>query len=211
MCGSKPRVDNSVQIQMQEDARKAREAEEARQGRIRAGTAAIETQFGQFDDGFFKGYRDRHLDYLNPQLDRQFGDARDQLTFSLARAGTLNSTVAGERQARLQSAYDNEKASILAQAEGAATDLRGQVENEKSSLVSLLNATGDSERASNEALSRTQQLFRRQPTVSTLPDLFAGVAGGVGAYQGGVNQRQAYDTYFGARPASRGNSRVVGA
>lgn len=209
MCGSKPNVDNSVQIQMQEDARRARAEEEARQGRIREGNATIDAQFAGFDDNFFNNYRDTQLRFQQPQLDRQFGDAQDELTFALARAGTLNSSMAGDRQARLQTEYDTQRASLLAGAEGAAADLRGQINNEKSSLVSLLNATGDSQRASNEALSRSQQLFRRQPTVSNLPDLFAGVTSGIGAYQGGVNQRQAYDTYFGARPASGGNSRVV--
>lgn len=209
MCGSKPKVDNSYQQQMLADAAQARADEEARQARIREGTASIDANFSQFDDGFFGGYRDKYLGYYQPELDRQFSDAQDQLTYALARAGTLNSTMAGDRQARLKTAYDTERASLLSKAEGAAADLRGQVGQEKSSLVSLLNATGDANRASNEALSRSQQLFRSQPTFSALPDLFAGLASGVGNYYAGMNNRQAYDTYFGGRAPSAGTGRVL--
>lgn len=209
MCGGKPSVDTSYQKQMMEDAKKAREEEEARAERIRTGTAKIDANFGQFDDNFFGGYRDKYTAFYQPELDRQFSDAQDQLTYSLARAGTLNSTMAGERQGRLKSAYDTERASLLSKAEGAASDLRGQVQQEKSSLVSLLNATGDANRASNEALSRSQQLFRAQPQFSALPDLFAGLAAGVGNYYGGMNNRQAYDAYFGGRAPGAGTGRVV--
>lgn len=206
MC--KPDVDNSLQRQAQQDAATARAEEEARQARITAGTAQIDDTFGGFDDGFFNGYRDSILNFSQPQLDRQFGDARDELTFSLARAGTLNSSVAGQKQAELTSAYDTSMADLLANAQNQTNSLRGQVENERSSLLSLLNATGDADRASNEALSRSQVLFEAQPDYSLLPDIFSGVASGIGAFSQNQQRQQVLDTYFGGSNSS-GSSRIV--
>lgn len=209
MCGGSPSVDNSIQEQMLADSRAAREEEEARKARIRAGTAKIDKTFGQFDDGFFDGYRDNYLGFYEPEVDRQFGDAQKQLTYGLARAGTINSSMAGEKQADLMTALGLQKAGVLSQANDATSKLRGNINTEKSSLVSLLNATGDSDRAANEALARSQQLYQAQPSYNMLGDLFGGVASGVGNYYSGVQNRKIYDTYFGGNSASGGSARVI--
>lgn len=208
MCGGSPKVDTSVQDQMLADSRRARADEEARKARIAAGTATIDQNFAQFDTNFFDGYRDAHMGYVQPQLDAKFGDATEQLTYALSRAGTLNSSVAGQKQADLKSAYDTQLASSLSEANNAADALRGNIASEQSRLVSLLNATGDSDRAASEALARSQQLYRATPQVNSLGDIFAGISQGVGNYYAGQANQQAYDTYFGRNPSST-NSRIV--
>ena len=209
MCGGKPKVDNSIQEQMLADAQRARDEETARAERIKTGTATIDANFGQFDDGFYDKYRDSYTGFYQPEIDNQFGDAKDQLTFALARAGTLNSSMAGDKQADLQTAYDTQQATTLSQAENAVANLKSNVNAEKSNLVSLLNATGDADRASNEALARSQQLFQSQPAYNPLGDIFAGAASGVGSYYAGQNNQRAYDTYFGGRAPSAGSARLV--
>lgn len=209
MCGSKPKVDTSYQKAMLKDAQRARADEEARKARIKDGTAKIDQNFARFDDAFFDGYRDSYMDFYQPELDRQFGDAKDELTYALARAGTLNSSMAGEKLGDLTSAYDTQRALTLSQANGEAQNLRGQIADEKSSLVALLNATGDSNRAANEALARSQQLFQRQPSYNPIGDVFLGAASGIGSYYAGRQNREAYDTYFGGRAPSQGSSRIV--
>ncbi len=210
MCGGKPDVDNSIQEQMLADSKRAREEEEARAARIRTGTAKIDNDFGKFDDNFYTGFRDNYTGFYQPELDRKFTDARDDLTFALARAGTLNSSMAGQKSADLSTAYDVNRASILSDADGAAADLRANVNNEKSGLVSLLNATGDADRASNEALARSSQLLQTQPRFNPLGDIFAGVTSGIGNYFAGRQDRAATDTYFNGRSASAGSGRTVG-
>lgn len=210
MCGGSPDVDTSYQKKMREDAERARAEEEARKARIKDGSARIDQNFGQFDDNFFNGYRDTYLDFYQPEIDKKFGDARDQLTYALARAGTLNSSIAGTKQADLNTAYDTQRALTLSEANSATDQLKGSVAGEKSNLISLLNATGDADRAANESLSRSQQLFQRQPAYNPLGDIFVGAASGIGNYYAGQQQRQAYDTYFGGRSPSSGSSRVVG-
>lgn len=210
MCGAKPKIDTTVQDQMLADSREARAKEEARAARIKSGSGKIDDVFKGFDDGFYKGFRDKQTAFYQPEVDKQFGDAKDQLTYALARAGTLNSTIAGDKQAKLKGAYDIQTASTLSQAEDATASLRGNVNNEKSSLVSLLNATGDADRAANEATARSQQIFQKTPSYNPLGDIFGGVTGAIGNYAAGAQNRAAYQAYFGGAK-NAGSSRVVGA
>jgi hypothetical protein len=195
---------------MMADAEDARQKEEARKARIEAGTAAVDENFAQFDDGFFNDYRDTQMDYFRPQVDKQFGQARDDLTYAFARNGTLNSSMAGQKQADLTTSYNDNLGSILSQATSAADGLKSNINSEKSSLIAQLNATGNADRVSNEALSRSQQIFQKQPSYNPLGDLFGGVTKGVGAVKYGNDQRAALDTYYGTGSAgSAGNSRIV--
>lgn len=209
MCGSKPRVDNTYQIQMQKDAEEARRKEEERQARIKDGSASIDQSFSQFDDGFFDTFRQNFMNYYQPQLDNKFVDANDQLTFALARSGTLNSTAAADKRGDLRMAYDDARASILSDANAQTDGLRGQIAKEKSGLLAQLNATGDSQRAASEATARSTNLFKTQPSYNPLGDIFAGITSGYAAAKHGQRQQEIWDTYTGKAP-SKSSSRIVG-
>jgi hypothetical protein len=210
MCfAPKPRVDTTVQEAQVKEAADARAAEEARQARIRAGNASIDTAFSGFDDNFYGGKAKAYSDYYMPQVEDKFADARKNLTFALARAGTLNSSIAGEKNADLLKQYELQRATIQNQATSEANALRTRIGNEKSTLVSQLNATGDADRAANEATSRTQMLFNEAPSYNPLGDIFSGVAAGIVQWRtaqqneailaaGGVNSpRRSASTYVG--------------
>lgn len=186
MC-SAPKVDRSIQIQQQQEAEAARRKEEERQARIKAGTQTIDAQFSAFDDSYLDNRRTAYTGYYQPQLEDKFTKAKEALTYALARAGTLNSTVAGQRQADLIRDYDVQRAAIDAQAENDRNTFAGRIQNEKSALVSQLNATGDADRASNEALARTQMLQQSVPDYNPLGDIFAGVTNGLGNFMQGQN------------------------
>lgn len=208
MCGGRPKVDDTIQKQMLADSHQARADEEARKERIRQGTAQIDQTFGAFGPGFYDTYRNRVMDFYQPQLDNQFRDARDELTYAFGRAGTLNSTMANSKNSDLTEAYQVGLAELLADAEGQVGNLNSRINTEKTNLVSLLNATGDADRAANEALSRSQVLFEAIPDYNMLPDIFNGFATGIGGYMQGQNQQRALDTYFG-RTGSTGSGRIV--
>ena len=211
MCGGTPDVDTSYQDQMAADSARARAEEEARKGRITDGNAKIGAEFGKFDDNFYDGYRGDYLGFYQPDINKKFGDAKDQLTYGLARAGTLNSSIAGDKQGKLLGEYDLQTASTLSQANDATAALRGNVNQEKTSLTSLLNATGNSEMAANEALARSAQLFKAQPAYNPLGDIFGGAANGIGSYYAGKNDRATYDAYFnpGTAASKSGSARVT--
>lgn len=162
------------------EARLAREEEQARQKRIREGTQRVNTLFdSQFDDDFFTGRRQAFMDYANPQLEQQYGDANKELAFALARGGLLDSSVRGEKAGELQRLYDLNKQNVADQALSHETQARTAVEDSRANLIATLNATGDAEGAANAALARSAALSQA-PAYSPLGQLFADFTAGLG-------------------------------
>lgn len=160
-------------------AEQARRDEQARQARIRQGTADIDQTFSQFDDAFYDGRRDAFLNYATPQLEDQYAKAQQELTFALARGNLLDSTVRGEKTAELQQLYDLNRQEITDQAISSSNETRNAVEDARSNLVAQLNSTGDAQGAANAAIARASALS--QPAAySPLTELFAGFTQGLG-------------------------------
>lgn len=180
MCGGGGKVDNTQRDYYIAESERARAEEAARQQRIREGMAKIDTNFSQFDDGFYGKRQKAYMDYNVPQLQDKFGDARKELTYALARAGTLNSTVAADRQSQLQGKYQGEQASLIAKALQDGANARANTQATKSALVSQLNATADVDLAANDALAQSKAIYQSQPALSPLGDIFAGIADGIG-------------------------------
>lgn len=161
-------------------ARYAQMEEAARQEKIRAGTQRIDSIFGnQFNDDFFTGRRQSYLDYANPQLQDQYAKAKEELTYALARSGTLDSTIRAQKEAELQKLYDQRAREIGDRALSYESDARNNVETARADLIRMLNATGDAEGAANSALTRAQALT--QPDAySPLEHLFTEFIAGLG-------------------------------
>lgn len=153
------------------EASLARAEEEARQKRIREGTASINNTFGQFDDGFFGDIRDAFVDYAQPQLDDQFRKAGEQNTYNLARSGTLDSSMRGQQNADLQKQFDIQRQDVVDKARAYETEARNNVEKARGDLISMLQVTGDATGAANSALSRAATLAA-PPAYSPLGQLF---------------------------------------
>lgn len=204
------RQDNPFTMMMAAAANRNKEQPETPwQKALREGLFTSVSEKRGFDDQFFQDRHDAFMGFYQPQLDEQFGDAKDQLTYALARAGTLNSTLAADKQADLMSKYDVQRASLLSQADADVADTKTRLNQEKSALVAQLNATGDADRVSNEALSRTQQLYQQKPNYNALGDVFAGAAAGIGNYFNARNDTQLYNGYFGGTGGpSRGSGRA---
>ena len=166
MCLKGPK-DNSAQI-----AADNRRREEERQARIREGQAAIDEQFGQFDDTFFQGVEQSALDFFNPQLDEQFRRARDQVTFNLARSGNLNASEGARQFGDLTRTLQENRALIADRAAGDAARARADVESNRSDLIGQLSASADPSAAATGALARAQSLAAPRQ-FSPLGDLFA--------------------------------------
>lgn len=155
------------------EAEKARADEQARQARIRQGTAQINSTFDtQFNDNFFNNRKQSFLDYATPQVEDQYGGAQRELTFALDRAGLLDSSVRGAKTADLQKKYDLTKQQVGDQALSYENQSKASVEDARSNLIAMLNATGDAQGAANSAITRASALT--QPAAfSPLSNLFA--------------------------------------
>ena len=135
--------------------------------------------FNGFNDQFFNGRRQAYIDYAQPQLDTQYNDARRQLTYALARSGTLDSSERARQEGVLQREYDVQRQNIADQGLSYSTQARTAVEDARANLIATLNATGDTEGATNAAIARAQTLS--QPAAfSPLGQLFANFTNALG-------------------------------
>lgn len=164
--------------------------------------SGAQTQTG-FDDDFFNGLKKSYLDYADPQLEDQYGDANKQLTFALARSGNLDSSARAEKQSDLQKLYDTQKRAVADKALGYETSSRNAVEDARANLISTLNATGDQQGAVNSALARASALSQ-PPAYDPLGQLFVDFTNGLGI------QAAQERSYAAGGPAPRYNTGLFG-
>lgn len=162
------------------EAAAARAEEAARQAEIRAGTQKIDETFGQnFNDQYFTGLRTNYENYARPQLEDQYGKARDQLAFALARSGTTDSSMAGYQAGELDKVNALRAREMADKALNFETTARNNVEQARSDLVNTLNVTGDAQGAVNSATNRAA-ILSRPPEYSPLENLFADFTSALG-------------------------------
>ncbi|UUJ74518.1 hypothetical protein [Microcystis phage Mae-Yong1326-1] len=204
-----PKIDTTAQRQAQREAEEARAAEAARQQRIQQGRAKVDQAFAGFDDNFFAGRRQAVLDYYEPELTKQFNDARRQMEFALARAGLTKSSEAGRQMGNLNDRFQVASADVARRAEDAVSRLRADVDNQRAGVISQLEATADPSGAANAALSRSKVLQGARIGFDPLGDIFAGAAGTIGSVVQGQRDNDIRQLALGAsRPG--GNSRGPG-
>lgn len=191
------------------EAERARQQEEERQGRIREGTTSINSTFDQFNDDFFADRRASYTDFARPQIDDQYGKAKEQLTYALSRAGLGSSSVAGDQYADLDKAYQINLQDVVDKARAYETEARNSVESARADLIANLNATGDAQGATNAALSRAAALSHT-PAYSPVAQLFSDGTAAL-AQQAALERAEAasgrdyarYNTgWFGASPGA---------
>jgi hypothetical protein len=186
---SHPSNDQMVAFEKQQAADAAAK-EAARQQRLNTGTAQINDIFSaaNFNQPFYDKYTNAILNYQMPQLQDQYQKAVNDLTYSLARAGTLNSTGAAYAQGVLDKQNLNEQAAISAAADQQTAALRNQILNEKSTAINQLYSTEDPTIAANTATSMVQQGQLSQPNLNPLGAIFTPLAvGGAAALQSSIN------------------------
>lgn len=172
------------------EAKEARREEEKRQKRIRIGTDRINSRFGQFNDAFFDSVRQGFIDFAQPDLESQFSDAREDATYNLARAGTLDSSIRADTYGDLEEQRNTELQNLYDQANSYETDARNNIENARADLISQLQVTGDATGAGNAALARARALSA-PPTYTPLQQLFQDTSSAF-ATQAALERAEAY-------------------
>jgi hypothetical protein len=190
-------------------AGEARAREEARQASIRAGMSRIDEAFNAFNDDFFEGRRKAYVDYALPQLDEQWADAQQELTYALQRGSLLNSSAGAEKLADARRDYDRQKQAIEATGMDYSNQARGDVERNRSDIIAQLNATADPSAAAQAAANRAAMLSA-SPAFQPLGQLFQNITANIGAQ---LEAKRAHDTVnrislYGV-PSGRGSGRVV--
>lgn len=168
----------------------SRQEEAQRQATIRSGTDQINTQFdSQFTPDFFNSQKAAYQAYATPQIDDQYKKAQQELTYSLARGGNLDSSTRAYQQGQLQKTYDTSLTNAADAANSYANSARSNVETARANLISTLNVTGDATQAANSATN--QAAILAQPAAfSPIADAFSTVTGTL-ASQAAADRAQA--------------------
>jgi hypothetical protein len=179
---SGPSNNQMVQFEMQQAA-EAKQKENKRQARLDQGKTAIDTLFGNanFDDNFYNKYGKAELDYAMPQLESQYDTAKANMTYDLARAGTLRSTAAGYAQGLLENQNAVNEAGIRAKADTDTAALRQSIASQQQQAYNQLYATEDPTVAANTAATSVGNAQLTQPNLNPLGDLFKPIAIGLGS------------------------------
>lgn len=215
MCKASNRQARLAMIQQQQAADEARAKESARSQRLETGVNTImkafdanktaDGAFGGFDDNYYNKYRQAQLDYYMPELDKQFQQAQDDLTFAHARAGTLNSTMANKNVTDLLQQNDLNKANIISKADNATGQLRQSVQAQKQSLLNQLYSTENPDIAANLATNSVRTLQNATPSFDSIGDLFKNMAVGIGTGYGTYADNNMWNSVKAGLSKSSGN------
>jgi hypothetical protein len=197
MCGSKGG----------DSGKDARRAEAERQAAIQAGTAQVNKAFGTFTDDYFGGLQDDYTSYYTPQLEEQFNKARKNLILNNP-GGSATSSFA-QRMSELEKQYREQQGVISGQAVDAATQRRAEIEQNRSNLLSQVNAGLGADSAARLAINQSKAFTKPLP-FSPLADVFAQATADVANAK--LASRQGYESaaplLFNAKPKSALNVQV---
>jgi hypothetical protein len=179
---SGPSNNQMVQFEMQQAA-EAKQKENKRQARLDQGKGIIDTMFSNenFGDPFYDKYKKAELDYTMPQLQTQYDTAKNNMTYDLARAGTLRSSAAGYAQKLLEGQNAVNEAGIRAKADTDTAALRDSIASQKNQALNQLYQTEDPTVAATTAANSVANAQLQQPNTGALGDLFKPIAIGLGS------------------------------
>lgn len=162
-------------------------------------------------DPIWKQHGQAYLDFANPQLDRQFGDAREDLTYALARQGQLKGSIAADRRTDLETSYGERQQDVAQTALGYENQARQDLANYEQNAYQMLNSTANPGSTLQTARSNLSSL-REMPALSPLGAMFqnatAGLAGAVPAYNSGRETANVQNIVY-SRDPNKGSGSVV--
>ena len=110
------------------------------QAQIDSGMATIDKNFAGFNEDFYQKAAKDYESYATPQMMDQFRNTKNNLTYTLARNGLLDSGAAVSRNAALQKQLGVNESNIANTAEDQANTLRGNVATQRNQLTSQVMA-----------------------------------------------------------------------
>lgn len=115
-----------------------------------------------YGDEYYKKRADDYLAYATPQVMEDYRHTKNNLAYSLARNGALNSSVALQRKDALDKELAKNEGNLAQAAQGQVNQARAQVADTRSNLVNQLVASADPSLIAENANAATAGL--RAPT-----------------------------------------------
>lgn len=172
---------NAAASQAEADKKEMRQEEEKRQERIRLGQGEIDKSFSQFDPAYYDKFKTDYTGYYTPQIEQQYGIAKDKLAAVLAGRGTLDSTVGANKFAQLDKTKADSQVDIGNQSVDASNEIKKKVEDTKSNLYSLNQGAADPAGVSARAIGEASAIAAPR-ALSPLGQVFASVLQPLGTY-----------------------------
>jgi len=182
------------------EAKRARAEEEARQGRIKAGTRRVRESFGkQFDDNYYSKLLKDYTGAYDTDIQTQYKDAYQAMQASLLRSGLFDSSEAARREKMATAALDKAKAGVTQQGLAAQNQRKQDVAYSENSVLSQLANTADSDAAFANASARIRD--NTAPLVTPmLGQVFTDLSAGLATQADLERQGQARYNVFGRIP-----------
>ena len=146
--------------------------EAARQASINQGMQAINQQFAGFTPSFYQKAATDYTNAVTPGMMADYRNTKNDLTYSLARGGILNSGAAVQRNQSLQNTLSQNESQIANNAQQQPNTLQADVNTQKGQLVNQLQSSADPSSIAEQATAATSQLRADSP-VQPLGNLFA--------------------------------------
>lgn len=142
------------------------------QKNIDAGTNQINQLFNQYNSDFYAKRGQDYTDWATPQVMQQFQNTKNQLAYSLARNGTLNSSMANTRGQQLQTNLNQQLNNVAQGAQAQINTLKGQVSDAKTNLVNQLISSNDPSIVATQGAALTAGL-NTAPSFNSLGNMFS--------------------------------------
>lgn len=154
------------------DAARARREEEARQARIKEGTAAIDQKFAGFDDKFYNDRTQAYFDANLPVLNSEYNRTKNTLGYAMAERGLLNSSARDMTEASLANEMAKQKRIVGDTGLSQANELRAKVEDSRGRIYQQLLQSADPANATAAATREASNLSVPSP-VGAIGNFFA--------------------------------------
>lgn len=141
--------------------------EMAQQGNLYTGRQKSEG----YNDDYYDKIRNAYVGYATPIATTQSEDMRSRGLYSLANRGLLDSTGHNKMFDAFRDTNAQVSQNIANEAENLVTQRRGDVENQRNTIMSQLISSGDPNLAAQQAVAASQQ-FSAMPAWQPLGQLF---------------------------------------
>lgn len=159
---------------LEEQRRQEELAAQQRENLIGLGDYMISDAFGNtFNDDYYNNYQQSSLDYYMPQLQDQYQDARENVTFDLARKGTLQSSTAGETFGDLSKRFEQQKGDVTNRVQDMVDQAREAASQARSSLQQYNQSVADPRQVDQRLTDSIDRVQAQAPETTPLGQAFS--------------------------------------